>query len=137
MMLTSSPRLMSKLMSRRAQKSSVCGTAARGSPVSNPVPRRTSPRALRVMASRNSPCPCRSAAWPITNFLPRPVARMTESPMSDDVGKAALDPSEGPDAEPQEERRHAQADHEAGPVDRAFAADDAPAEAVYDSDHGV
>src|SRR6185437_16529437 len=71
------------------------------------------------------------------NFLLRPVVRMTVALMSDHVRKAALDASEGPDTEPQEERRDAEAEQEARQVDRTLAADDAPAEAVDDADHRI
>src|SRR5512135_255046 len=71
------------------------------------------------------------------NLLLRPVVRMTVSLMSDHVREAALDAPEGADAEPQEERGDAETEQEAGQIDRTLAADDAPAEAVDDSDHRI
>src|SRR5579864_2034783 len=71
------------------------------------------------------------------NLLLRPVVRMTVSLMSDHVRKAALDAPEGADAEPQEEGGDGHAEQEARQIDRAVAADDAPAEAVDDADHRI
>ncbi len=42
-----------------------------------------------------------------------------------------------PDAEPEEEGGDGQAQAEGGPVDGGLAAEEAPAEAVDDADHGV
>src|SRR5579883_2173156 len=71
------------------------------------------------------------------NLLLRPVVRMTVSLMSDHVRKAALDAAEGADAQPQGESGDGQAEQEARQIDRALAADDAPAEAVDDADHRI
>src|SRR5437868_4670217 len=92
--------------------------------------RRISPRLMPRMA-------------PLRKMFSRPLSSgwkpvpTPSRPCSDQVRKAALDAAEGSDADPQEGRRDREAEREARQIDWAFAAHDAPAEAVDDADHGI
>src|SRR5258708_36892079 len=64
-------------------------------------------------------------------FLPSTSARMiTSSAISQQIGEAALGAAEIADAEPKEQGDHSQAQHETRQIERALAAEEAPAEAV-------
>ncbi len=56
---------------------------------------------------------------------------------SNQIRKALFHFAELPDAEPEEEGGNGEAEAEGGPVDGGLAAEEAPAEAVDDADHGV
>src|SRR5258708_15692870 len=71
-------------------------------------------------------------------FLPSTSARMiTSSAISQQIGEAALGAAEIADAEPKEQGDHSQAQHETRQIERALAAEEAPAEAVDDPDNRV
>src|SRR4029450_1902326 len=135
MMLTTSPRLISKSTSRSAQNSSTVSPSTMARPCSMSVPLRNALRKPRATTSTNTEPT--SARWPMMNFLPSFSARMATSDMSDDVGKGAFAAAEGMRAPHQNDRDDDEADQETRPVDRAVAAQDAPAEAVDHADHGI
>src|SRR5687768_9298156 len=135
MMLTTSPRLISKSTSRSAQNSSTTSPSTMARPRTMSAPLRSALRKPRDSASTNTgPA---SVRWPMMNFLPSFSARMTTSDMSDHVGEGAFAAAEGTRAPHQHAGDDDEADQEARPVDRAVAAQDAPAEAIDHADHGI
>src|ERR687898_329405 len=135
MMLTTSPRLISKSTSRSAQNSSTTSPSTMARPRSMSAPLRSALRKPRDTTSTNTEPT--SVRWPMMNFLPSFSARMATSDMSDHVGEGAFAAAEGPRAPHQHGGDDDEADQEARPVDRAVAAQDAPAEAVDHADHGI
>src|SRR5258708_21175139 len=62
----------------------------------------------------------------------------SSAPMdSNHVCESLLHHSESPRAQPQEHRDHGQAQPESGPINAAFATEDAPSKAIDNPDHGV
>src|SRR5579884_1170136 len=133
---STSPRFTSNATSRSAQNSSALGARLpRRHRTAFAAPRYNAP-APRAIASRKVPyCP-RLVPSPMRYFFPSRSARMTTSaPMSEHIGKVLFGAPEIGGAEPQKGGRCRQSRYQFQQVERA--AENAPAEAVDDSDQRI